>query len=182
MKLSLVSGLAAVSLAVPAIAFAPTSGLALGETVTPFHPAHVAGPDAGTEKCPPCTYGNRPAVQVWVTGDSLENVGKFHKMLSTGVEMHGKQEFKAFIVVVGDDLKKNAEWAKWAESVKTGNVGVTWVAKDSSYIKQYKINTDGSVKNTVLFYKDKSVTSNLVNVNLEKDMAAIHSAVMTTLK
>lgn len=181
MKLSLVCGFAALSLAVPAIAFAPTSGLAVGDAVTPFHPTHVAGPDAGSQKCPPCTYGNRPAVQLWVTGDSLENVGKLHKMMSEGVETHGKSEFKAFIVVVGDQFKSDAKWIKWAESVKSGKVGVTWVASDSPALKQYKINTDGSVKNTMLFYKNKAVTFNMVNVNPEKDLHSMYKAASTTL-
>ena len=35
------------------IAFAPTSGLNVGEYVTPFHPKHVTGPHKGTDACPP---------------------------------------------------------------------------------------------------------------------------------
>lgn len=33
--------------------FAPTSGLSVGEYVTPFHPWHVSGPHKGTDACPP---------------------------------------------------------------------------------------------------------------------------------
>lgn len=31
----------------------PKSGLEVGQMVTPFHPYHVAGPDKGTDTCPP---------------------------------------------------------------------------------------------------------------------------------
>lgn len=33
--------------------FGPTSGLKVGEMVTPFHPNHVTGPLKGTNACPP---------------------------------------------------------------------------------------------------------------------------------
>jgi hypothetical protein len=36
-----------------ASAFAPDSGLNVGELVTPFHPQHVTGPHKGTDACPP---------------------------------------------------------------------------------------------------------------------------------
>lgn len=32
---------------------APTSGLNVGDMVTPFHPKHVSGPHKGTDACPP---------------------------------------------------------------------------------------------------------------------------------
>jgi hypothetical protein len=34
-------------------AFAPASGLKIGEGVTPFHPQHVTGAHKGTDACPP---------------------------------------------------------------------------------------------------------------------------------
>lgn len=34
-------------------AFAPDSGLNIGEYVTPFHPHHVTGPLKGSNACPP---------------------------------------------------------------------------------------------------------------------------------
>jgi hypothetical protein len=39
--------------AIAACAFAPVSGLNVGEMVTPFHPQHVTGPLKGTDACPP---------------------------------------------------------------------------------------------------------------------------------
>ncbi len=43
----------AAALAVPAIASLADSGLNVGDAVTPFHPTHIAGPDKGTNACPP---------------------------------------------------------------------------------------------------------------------------------
>lgn len=33
--------------------FKADSGLSVGDSVTPFHPQHVTGPNKGTDACPP---------------------------------------------------------------------------------------------------------------------------------
>lgn len=35
------------------VAFAPDSGLKVGDHVSAFHPQHVTGPHKGTDACPP---------------------------------------------------------------------------------------------------------------------------------
>lgn len=84
---------ATVAVVLPALA-APISGLKAGDNVTPFHPKHVAGPLAGTDKCFPCTFQNRPQVQVWVNGDDGANVVALAKTLSTEMTEHKAKEFK----------------------------------------------------------------------------------------
>ena len=61
------------------------SGLNPGESVTPFHPNHVSGPLANTTNCFPCTFQNRPQVQVWVNGDDLKNIAPIAKTLNTAM-------------------------------------------------------------------------------------------------
>ena len=39
--------------AIALVTFGPESGLNVGETVVPFHPHHVTGPNKGTDACPP---------------------------------------------------------------------------------------------------------------------------------
>ena len=36
----------------PCLAAGPDSGLAIGEHAPAHHPAHITGPDAGTDTCP----------------------------------------------------------------------------------------------------------------------------------
>ncbi|MDI9639989.1 hypothetical protein QPK87_20070 [Kamptonema cortianum] len=53
MKNTALFALIGVSIAVPAFAGNPESGLNVGQNVIAFHPYHVAGPDKGTDTCPP---------------------------------------------------------------------------------------------------------------------------------
>jgi hypothetical protein len=47
------TALVGAAFALPAFAFGPDSGLAVGDMVTPFNPQHVTGPHKGTNACPP---------------------------------------------------------------------------------------------------------------------------------
>ena len=54
-----------------------SSGLDLGETVEPWRPIHVAGPDRGTTACPVCTYLDKPAVIVFTKdGDNAVELAR----------------------------------------------------------------------------------------------------------
>ncbi|MFX8641089.1 hypothetical protein ABTM21_19720, partial [Acinetobacter baumannii] len=81
--------------AVSVVAFAVSSvssGLQPGERVVPFHPSHLVGPLAGTNNCFPCTFQNRPQVQVWVNGEDKASVVAFAKTLSKAMETHKDKE------------------------------------------------------------------------------------------
>ena len=149
---------------------APNSGLKAGERVSPFHPQHVSGPLAGTDKCFPCTFQNRPQVQVWVNGDAPANVEALAKTLGASMEAHKGKEFKALIVFLVD--RKSAESMKKLATEagkKPGlaNVAMAMLDKNSEYVANYKINTDPSVKNTVLVYKDWTVARTFVNLTAD---------------
>src|SRR5687767_5048736 len=93
---------AASVLALPALALSPESGLKVGETVSPFNPTHVTGPLKGTTKCPPCTFGARPQVQVWMNGDDTKNLVYITRMLDREVKAREASELKAFVIVLTD--------------------------------------------------------------------------------
>ncbi len=160
-KISIAFAAAAI-LALPALANV-SSGPAVGEKITPFHPTHVTGPDAGTTTCPPCKYGNTPAVQVWVNGDDTANVLKIAGKLN---EVAKKDEdFKAFIIFVVDPAKKAKMETTLKDAAKSTGynaIAMAWVPNNSEYLKAYKI--DKAAKNTVLVYKDRKVTHNWVNM------------------
>lgn len=42
-----------IGMAFATVALGPTSGLEVGEMVTPFNPQHVTGPNKGSNACPP---------------------------------------------------------------------------------------------------------------------------------
>lgn len=172
--MTIIKALAALALTVPLAALAltshgPKSGLAIGEMVSAFEPTHVTGPDAGTSTCPVCKYGMLPAVQVWVNGDKLENVAKIADTLEGAIKMEGADKLKAFIVFIKpqnesvDETK--AQLSMVAAKCNLHNVGLLYVdGPKSSAVEEYKINTDASVKNTVIVYHKRTVDANFVNL------------------
>ena len=168
--------------ALAAVAFAaPTSGLNPGESVTPFHPRHVVGPLAGTNNCFPCTFQNRPQVQVWVNGDNPQNVKQIASTLASAMGTHKAKEFKAMIVFVSDnpsDGKLPLSLKQIAKETKSDKVALAIVGRDDEALSKYKINLAPSVKNTVLVYKNWQIADKMVNLNADdKGKAALNAAI-----
>jgi hypothetical protein len=176
-----VAALATLALAAPLV-----SGLNPGESVTPFHPRHVVGPLANTNNCFPCTFGNRPQVQVWVNGDSDQNVKQLARTLAGAMGTHKGKEFKALVVFVTSnpgDGKLPLTLKKVAAETKSANVGMAIVGTDDEAIRAYKINLDPSVKNTVLVYKNWQVAEKMVNFKADAaGVAALSGAVARIAK
>jgi nitrate reductase NapAB chaperone NapD len=171
-KLATIFGLstvAAISLAVV------NSGLNVGEKVSPFHPMHVSGALAGEKKCFPCTYKAAPQVQVWVNGDSMENVAGIAKMLDK--QMGKNDKFKAMVVLLSNDEKKATETLKAAAKMPgLKNISMAWMKPTDEAVKAYKFNLEA--KNTVFVYKNWEVTGKFVNLKSdEKGLSALGSAV-----
>jgi hypothetical protein len=164
---------------------APTSGLKPGEGIAAFHPTHLVGPLANSDKCFPCTFQNRPQVQVWVNGDSMDNVVKIAKNLEKAVDANKGKEFKAMIVM----LAPKSEWAamkpkvtKMAADNGIKNVAIAMLEPTNEAVSDYKVNTSKEVKNTVFFYKNWKVTKTHVNfVADEAGMKAMKTSLTTIL-
>jgi hypothetical protein len=184
MKKFVLAGIAA-ALAVPAIA-GLGSGLERGERVVPFHPKHVVGPLAGTSNCFPCTFQNRPQVQVWVNGDKPENVARIAKTLSGAMNTYKGNEFKALVVFVTDAKSQDSvsrSVLATAKANKIDNVGMAVIAKDNEAIADYKINLDPGVKNTVFVYKNWQVANKIVNLSADdKGLATLSGAIASIAK
>ena len=178
MKKTLIAGLSALALVAMA---GVNSGLEKGESVTPFHPTHVAGPLAGTTNCFPCTFQARPQVQVWVNGDTDANLATIAKTLDKAIDTKKAQEFKAMIVILTDAKSKDATLAKatsFAKSNSLKNVDVAVLAKNDEAVSAYKVNTDKTVKNTVFVYKNWKVENKMVNFVADaKGLSALGTAI-----
>lgn len=166
MKNSLLSGLSIAAFASVALAAPLSSGLNVGEYVSPFHPTHVSGPDKGTDTCPPCKYGNLPAVQAWFNQDSEENVMALARTVSSEVKESSK-DLKGFMIMVANcaacEAGAKTLGAK-AETKGLKNVAVAYIGKGDESIKNYKINLDTKVKNTVIVYNKRQVVAKFVNL------------------
>ena len=172
--------LAALTVTAVAIRGNVDSGLKVGEMVSAFHPTHVVGPHKGTDACPPCTYGNTPAVRVWVNGDNAENVANIAKLLDKRVGKWNSKNFVAFVIYVTDSSTKGST-VKQIEDVaaKSGaKIAMAWIDKGNDGIKDYNINTSSEVKNTVLVYNKRMVANKFVNFKAdEKGLAQLNAAI-----
>jgi hypothetical protein len=169
------------AIAAGALAFAvnSSSGLNVGEMVTPFHPKHIAGPDKGTDTCPPCKYGARPAVQAWVhPSEKADVVAALAKTLSANVAEHKAADFKSFMIMLTMCQACESKANKFAESAKIDNIGIATLGVDDKALKAYKVNASADVKNTVIVYKDKKVAAKFVNLTDSKeDLAKLQAAI-----
>ena len=174
------------ALAALAMAKGLPSGLGKGESVSPFHPNHFAGPLANTTNCFPCTFQNRPQVQVWVNGDTPQNVAKIATTLGEAMKRNGKAEFKALIVFVADGAKAEAAKAEGLALVKRSGLkglAMATISPSNEAVKAYKINTSPEVKNTVLVYKDWKVQSKMVNLKADPNgIKALDGAIASVVK
>jgi len=162
---TILTSLVALVMAAPAFAGAD-SGLKPGDSVTPFHPKHISGPLAGSDKCFPCTFQARPQVQVWVNGDDEANVQAIIKDLQANIDEHKSADFKAMVVVMVDDVNMKMEACETCMECK--DVAVAVISKSDPAVKAYKINTDASVKNTVMVYKNWKVSETFVNFKADE--------------
>lgn len=160
------------------------SGLDKGEMVSPFHPYHVSGPLAKSTGCFPCTFKNRPQVQIWVNGDDMKNVTAFASTLESAMKAHSKAEFKAMIVFISSDVDATKRAVNdFATKSKASNIALSVLAKNDTAMKNYKINGDGSVKNTVFVYKNWKVEEKFVNLSADKKgLAVLNSAIDSIVK
>jgi hypothetical protein len=181
-----VLGAITAAIALPALAAGFNSGLKPGQTVSPFHPKHLAGPLAGSDKCFPCTFQNRPQVQVWVNDDNPKNVLPIASTLSKAMKTHSGKEFKALVVFLTNPQTAAKTEAVVKEAAKNpANAGVAMALLDSKdeAVLDYKINTGADVKNTVFVYKNWTVANTFVNLkDNDRGLGDLNKAIETVAK
>jgi hypothetical protein len=166
-------------LVLPVFANGPESGLKIGETVSAFNPTHVAGPLKGTSNCPPCTFGSRPQVQVWINGEDMKNVVAISELLEKQVNAKSDAEFKAFVMVLTD---KPEETARALKEVADGKgfkeVGLAYLKRSDQAVKNYKVSLSEEVKNTIFVYRNKQVSEKFVNLKAdEKGLESLNASI-----
>lgn len=162
------------------------SGLAKGANLPAFDPTHVTGPDAGTNTCPVCKYGPTPAVQVWVNGDSFANVAAIANDLESklvAANTGGRPKLKAFVVFVSktNDSSLPGKLQKIATQNNLKQVSLVWLTSDNEAVKNYAINLDSKIKNTVFVYRNRTVQSKFINLDA-KGIGDLNTAVASILK
>jgi protocatechuate 3,4-dioxygenase, beta subunit len=148
-----------------------SSGLELGETVEPWRPIHVAGPDRGTTACPVCTYLAKPAVVVF-TKDG-ENAVELARRVEALVSAHRNKGLKGFVVVLDSTPLKLAKTAERAGVSRSALCYPDPSTKEED-LRAYKINPTAT--NTVLIYKDYTVAARFVDLSAN-DFRRVEAAV-----
>lgn len=147
------------------------SGLQRGDDIIPWNPIHVAGPDAGTNACPVCTYETRPAVLIFVR--NLQDVPPLATRLQDMVNQQQKRDLKGFIIVLDASPQ---QLKQMAADLKITRIGLCYPdpqTRDHD-LSEYRIAP--AAMDTVMVYKNFKVCANFVNVdagNFDQVSAAV---------
>jgi hypothetical protein len=153
----------------------PLSGLAEGESVEPWTPVHVAGPDKGTRTCPVCTYLSRPAIVVFARQGA--NTNKLLAEVENLLAKHGKDKLKGFVTVL-DASPEELEQLATSEGIVLTSLCYPDPTTGEKDLAAYKINP--KVENTVILYKDYEVVATFVDLNAD-DAAQLKEGVTKLL-
>lgn len=125
-----------------------------------------------------------PQIQVWINNDDPANVEKLVKTLNDAMASHKDQKLKAFMIFLSDDKKAmESKLTAIADKTKSQDICLAYISPKDEAIEAYKVNVDPSVKNTVMVYKRKRITTKEVNlVADEKGMKTLQAAIDDVLK
>lgn len=97
-----------------------------------------------------------------------DTVFAISKRISAAVEKNKASDLKGFSIFMTQDESHVASLNKWVETIDYTNVGWAYVGKDDPSIGQYKVNTDASILNTVLIYKNRRVVAKFINLGRDE--------------
>ena len=137
---------------------APQSGLPVGAEVSAWNPIHYSGPDAGTKHCPVCTHLEKPVVLVF--GKQTLNTIALARQLES-LAANSEDYLKCFVILT-DGTQASAEML--VRHYRFRHVGICLLDPETrpEDLTAYKINE--RFENTVLYYRDYLVKSNLINL------------------
>jgi len=125
-------------------------------------------------------------VQVWVNGDSDANIVKIAHALDQSTEAAKPKLFKSFILYVIPKSADSAKVKEHLEKLATDNnfkdVALLYIRDTDGALDDYKINKSPDVKNTVLVYVKHRINANFVNLDGEKEVDTLKSAVAEIVK
>jgi hypothetical protein len=145
------------------------SGLQIGDDIIPWNPIHVAGPNAGTNACPVCTYEARPAILIFAKRSS--DLAALATRLQDLVNHRRDIDLKGFLVVLDSTPTQLKEFSMQNNLLQIGTCYPDPAERDKD-LTEYKINP--AADNTVIVYRNYKVIGNLVNLRSgDFDKAAI---------
>jgi hypothetical protein len=125
-----------------------------------------------------------PQIQVWINNDDPANVEKLVKTLNDAITENKEKRLKAVFVFV-DDKGKSLEprLTALAEKLKAPDLMLTYLSSKDEGVADYKVNLDPTVKNTVMIYRNRRITSKHVNlVADEKGLETLKASIAEVVK
>jgi hypothetical protein len=136
------------------------SGLQVGDDIIPWNPIHVAGPNAGTNACPVCTYEARPAIVIFAKRSP--DLAALAVRLQDLVNHRRDIDLKGFLIVLDSTPTKLTEFAMQNNLLQIG-VCYPDPAEREKDLAEYRINPNAA--NTVIVYRNYKVIGNFVNLS-----------------
>jgi protocatechuate 3,4-dioxygenase beta subunit len=136
------------------------SGLRPKESVEPWNPLHVAGPERGTNTCPVCTYLEKPVVVVFAK-DTPNTVALIARLEGLAAR-HRKNGMRVVVAVTDAGPERLARLAAELEITDLALCRLN-PKTQAADLKAYRINP--AVENTIMLYKDYTVTAAFVNLH-----------------
>ena len=101
------------------------------------------------------------------------------RTLNETVLANRASELKAFVIFVSDDAKSiEPRLARLAEKTGANDIALAYISQSDRALEAYKITLAPEVKNTVMLYRNKQVTSKFVNLAADgKGIASLKSAI-----
>jgi hypothetical protein len=158
------------------VAGPPPSGLGKGDSVEPWNPVHVAGPDRGTTNCPVCTYLERPAVVVFAKdgADVIDLASRVERLVAA----HQAKEFKGFVAVTDARPERAKDIATTARVERSALCILNPVTRERD-LRAYRIYPEAA--NTIMVYQNYKVVATFVNLPA-RDFGKVEEVVNQLLK
>jgi hypothetical protein len=135
------------------------SGLQIGDDIIPWNPIHVAGPNAGTNACPVCTYEARPAIVIFAKRSA--DLSPLALRLQDLVNHRRDIDLKGFLIALDTTPTRLQEFAAQNNLLQIGVCYPDPAERDKD-LAEYKINP--AADDTVIVYRNYKVIGNFVNL------------------
>ncbi len=127
-------------------------GLRPGDEVSAWEPVHVAGPHAGTQTCPVCTYLDAPVLLAFAK--DAKAAGQLAPALEGIAAAHAKGKLRVLLVVVDGSADELRSLAK-EHSLRQLMLCRPDPRRKEKQLRAYKV--DAIAANSVVLYQDYAV-------------------------
>ena len=133
-------------------------------------------------------YGSRPAVQVWINSDSDADAAALAEALQKEVTANAGAQLKGFVIFDNPRAEPPSAMAsrlnRIAASQPVPSIDLAYLGGPADEnVREYQMNTDPAVRNTILLYRDKEVKAKFINLPADAaGLAALDAAIKKIIK